>query len=292
MIASGRALVPAFVLLVAGMLLAAAPPSAGAASRPSSGWYGGTAGSAVIGFRVTATGAVRDLRTDRLTATCSDGIARSIGIRPGATGSRSTRVRQGRFSWTTGTGDDRVGGLRGRVTLTGSFASRRRARGTVRVTFTWPTGATCRTATRRFTATRRRSAPAVTVLGYRIFVGRAADGNPLELAMTEAGNALRVARTRAAMACTDGSTVTLEVQNPTGGDVGITPEATYSGLFKVVPPAMPGRPAASGGAVEISGRVTPAGLDGAIRMTVGFVDGSSCDGGWIRFTLAGTTAAG
>jgi hypothetical protein len=274
----------ALALLAAGTAGAAPTPAAAAAP----GWYGGTAAGAPVGFRVTARGAVTDLRAGRLPASCAGGTAREIGIRPGATGTRAARVRAGRVGWTTSIGDDEVVGLRGRATLAGRF-SVRAFRGTLRVSFRWPDGASCRTRTLTLRAARRAGELAVPVLGYRIFVGRDAAGAPLELALRSDAATLRVARYRARMTCPGAAALTVEVVNPVGPDLGIA-DGRFGGLLRFAPPVVPGRAAPSGGAVEISGRVNPGNLDGAVRLTSGFADGSACDGGWVRFTLAGPTS--
>lgn len=275
-----------------GAVLALAAGVAGTLPAPAAavpaGWYGGTAAGAPVGFRVTARGAVTDLRSGRLPATCAGGAARTIGIRPGVTGTRSSRIRAGRVRWTTSIGDDEVVALSGRATLAGRFSGSRLFRGTLRVSFRWPDGAACRTRELRIRAARRAGELAVPVLGYRIFVGRDVAGAPLELALRSDGAALRVARYRTRMTCDGGTSLTLEVVNPVGPDLG-TAAGRFGGLFRYSPPAVPGRAAPSGGAVEVSGRVNPANLDGAVRLSAGFTDGSACDGGWVRFTLTGPT---
>lgn len=274
------------VLIAAALSLLAGAPVADAATRPAAGWYGGKVAGAVIGLRVAGT-AARDLRTGNLSATCADGVARTVRV-PVLTGWRGS-VRTGRLRSAVKVSDPMVAGQSGVAAIRLTFTSRRRASGAIRVRFTYSTGTTCDTGIIRFTLTRRASEP-VAPLPARWFAGRTADGSLLEFAMSPDGTGLRPARMRQAMACQTGGSVTLDITWPTGDQMTVAPGGTFASLYKFTPPAITGRPAPSGGAIEVSGRDTPTGLDGAARMTIGFADGSWCDGGWTRFTFAGNTS--
>ena len=271
---SGRRL-----LATALAVLVCAGPAA--AATPQAGWYRGTVAKALIGFRVSG-GKVRLLRTGSLRLTCSDGTRRAAGISPTAR-SWTVRVRRGRFSANTA---GHTVSSSGTLRFAGRFISRRRARGTLRVHLRYRDGAACDTGTRRFTATRRGGEP-FPAPAQRIFAGRAAGNTLLEVAMSADGTTLRPRRMQAKMQCVDGSTVTLDVRNPT--DPAVAANATFRGSWRFTPPKIPGHPDPSGGGIELSGRVTDTGLDGAARLGIGFVDGTSCDSGWLRFTCAGAT---
>lgn len=273
-------------VIAAVLTVLAAAPAAPAAVRPASGWYGGKVAGAVIGFRVVA-GSARELRTGTLAATCADGIPRTVRI-PVLGGWRAS-VRTGRLRSTATVTDPMVAGQSGRATIAVTFPSRRRGSGTIRVRFTYPTGTTCDTGAMRVAVTRRGSEP-VAPLPARWFAGSTSDGSLLEFAMSPDGTGLRPARMKQAMSCSPAGSVTLDVTWPPGDQMTVAPGGTFSALYRFTPPAVAGRPAPSGGAIEVSGRDTPTGLDGAARMTIGFVDGSWCDGGWTRFTFAGDTS--
>lgn len=274
-------------VLAASLAVAAgAAPSADAATRPASGWYGGKAAGAVIGFRVGG-GAARELRTGSLPARCADGIARTVRV-PVLGGWRAS-VRTGRPRATVRITDPMVAGQSGTATFRAVFTSRRRASGSIRVRVDHPTGTTCDTGPVRFAVARRAAEP-VAPLPARWFAGRTADGSLLELAMSPDGTGLRPSRMRQEMACQPGGSVTLDITWPQGQQMTVAPGGTFASLYRFTPPAITGRPAPSGGAIEVSGRDTATGLDGAARMTIGFTDGSWCDGGWTRFTFRGITA--
>lgn len=277
---------PTRVLVAAALALLAGAPAANAATRPAAGWYGGKAAGAVVGLRVTGT-AARGLRTGNLPATCADGVARTVRV-PVLGGWRAS-VRAGRLRSTVRVTDPFVAGQSGTATIRATFTGRRRATGTIRVRFSYPTGTTCDTGAVRLALARRGTEP-VAPLPARWFAGRTADDSLLEFAMSPDGTGLRPARMRQAMACQAGGAVTLDITWPTGGQMAVTPGATFASLYRFTPPPITGRPAPSGGAIEVSGRDTPTGLDGAARMTIGFADGTGCDGGWTRFTFAGNTS--
>ena len=270
--------------LVSVVALALAVP-AHAAVRPTPGTYAGKAGGVAVSFRVTSARTLQKLRTGRLIARCADG--RRVGVKLQATGSRWTvAARRGAYRSTVGVGNAT---RRGTLWVRARFTSRTRARGTIRNRFRYrATGIACDTGTRRFTVRLRRR----TTTPWRFFGGKTADGSPLSIAMNMGGTAVRPKRMRATMQCTTGGTVTLDVVNPVGPDAPVTDGATFRGAWRYKPPAVPGRPAPSGGAVELSGRVTATGLEGAARLSIGFMDGTSCDGGWSLFSIAGNTAAG
>lgn len=272
--------------IVAAIAVVLLAPAGQAAGRPAAGKYRGTVAGASIGFTVKA-GKVRALQYGRITARCDDGSRRGVLLKSPLPRRWSVAVRKGRFrKQTVMANSARIGPL----TLAGRFTSRTRVRGTLRQQFMYiPTGARCDTGALRFRA-RRLGSTAPT--GYKIIAGSAADGSPLALALTTGGDAIRPKRMRATMQCSDGGTVTLDVRNPIGTDAAVTDAGTYSGAWRFMPPAIAGRAEPSGGGVQLSGRVTATGLDGAARLTIGFVDGTSCDGGWTRFTIAGDTAAG
>lgn len=269
-----------------------APGTAMAAVRPASGWYAGTTNGALIGLQITTTGTARGLRAGVLVTRCDDGHPRRVTIPIGAARGFRKSARSGRLQATVVFADTASAARGGRATITATFRSSTRASMVLRVRFRTPTGARCDSGTRRFTLRRRASQPIPAAAPARIFAGVTAAGQPLEVAMTVGGDALRVVRMRAVMNCTTGGSVTLDVWAPTGPDTPITATGTYAASFHVDPPAIPGRAQPSGGGVQISGRVTATGLDGAVRLGIGFTDGSSCDGGWTRFTLPGNTAAG
>jgi hypothetical protein len=229
----------------------------------------------------------RALRTGSLPATCADGVARTVRIP--VLGTWRASVRTGRLRSTARVADPMAAGQSGTATIRATFTSRRRASGTIRLRVAHPTGTTCDTGAVRFTATRRGSEP-VAPLPARWFAGTTADGSLLEFAMSPDGTGLRPSRMRQALACQTGGSVTLDITWPQGDQMAVAPGGTFSALYRFTPPPIGGRPAPSGGAIEVSGRDTPAGLDGAARMTIGFADGSWCDGGWTRFTFPGNTA--
>lgn len=267
---------------IAVALLLATP--AAAAVRPAPGVFAGPVGKTRITFRAMPNHTLKSLRVARLAVHCSDGSRSSVAIRPVGWNPavRGGRVRSRKNA--------REGNVRGFVAFTATFTSRNRARGTVRIRWWSATGPSCDSGARSFTARRRgSSAPAAPA---RPFAGKTVDGSVLRLAMTAAGDGVRPTRMRAKAACSDGGAVTLDVTKPAGGYAAVTDTRTFSGTWKFTPPPIPGRAAPSGGAILLSGRVTASGLDGAARLTWGFMDGSSCDSGWQRFTIAGNTAAG
>jgi hypothetical protein len=266
------------------LVIAMAAPAAAHAVRPAPGKYRGKVAGAAISFRVTTHAKLRSLRTGRVRARCDNGTREKVWLNP-----RRWVVsgRRGRYSSRR---HIRLGDARSTVWWKTTFTSRRRARGTLRIRYTiLRTGTVCKTGVRRFKVKRRSTAP---TSPPRIFDGKTVDGSLLEIAMTPVGDAVRASRMRAKMQCSDGGTVTLDVKNPTGPDAPVTDSQTFSGSWNFLPPPIAGHAEPSGGGIQLSGRVTPTGLDGAARMTIGFMDGNSCDGGWQRFTIAGNTATG
>lgn len=274
---------PCRVVAVA-VVFAIAAASPASAVRPAPGKYRGKVAGVSISFRVTTQAKVHSLRTGRLRSRCDDGTTEKVWL------NTHRWVVSGRRGQYRSRRQIRLADARSTVWWKTTFTSRRRARGTLRIRYTiMGSGVVCQTGTRRFTVRRRRTAPTDPA---RIFDGKTVDGSLLEIAMTPAGDAVRATRMRAKMQCSDGGTVTLDVENPTGPDAPVTESQTFSGAWKFVPPPIEGRAEPSGGGIELSGRVTATGLDGAARLTIGFMDGSSCDGGWTRFTITGDTAAG
>lgn len=269
---------------LAALLLAL--PAVAPAAKPAPGRYTGKVAGASLAFEVRG-GAIRALSFGRVVARCDDGTTRGVRLQP-LPARWSVSVRGGRFGESTAIGNaTRLGTL----AFAGRFPTRDRARGTLRHEFLHvPSGARCDTGTLRFSARRRAGgSPATT---WQVLTGSTDSGSTLDIAVSAAGDAVRPARMVAATTCGDGGSVTLDVVNPTGADAAVTAERTFSGLWRFVPPAVAGRPAASGGAVELSGRMTSTGLEGAARLTVGFEDGSWCDSGWQLFSLQGGVPVG
>lgn len=268
-------------LVIALVLVLAVP--AEAAVRPRAGAYRGGAAGTTVSFRVTTARTIHSLKTGRLVARCDRGGARgaSIATRPGEWTVRPSR--RGVYRKVAGVLTEvRVG----RLGFAARFTTATRARVTLQIRFTHtPTGARCDTGALRFVARRQGSAPA-----WRRVSGRTEDGSPLTIAVSADGTVLRPARMQARMTCADGSTVTLNVTNPIGPSV--PAGTTFRGTWRYAPPAVPGHAAPSGGAVELSGRVTPTSIEGAARLSVGFTDGIGCDSGWTLFRFAATSAVG
>ena len=278
--------VPVRVAALAAVIAVAAPASA-LAVRPAPGKYRGKVAGVPISFRVTTDAKLRSLETGWLPTRLDDACPGGPQIFS-STGRRRVSGRNGVYRERmvlTPTSDDRA-----TVWWNTTFTSRRRARGTLRLRATYlPTGEICETGVLHFRVKRRRTRPPSPP---RIFDGTTDNGSPLEIAMTAAGDAVRPSRMRAKMQCSDGGTVTLDVKNPTGPDAPITESRTFSGSWHFVPPSIDGRAEPSGGGIELSGRVTGTGLEGAARMSIGFMDGNYCDGGWTFFNIAGNTAIG
>ena len=209
------------------------------------------------------------------------------------------RVRAGRFAATVVI---RPRGMVTRVALKGRFTSANAARGTFRQRIRFTTGRRCDTGSVSWTVWRYRGTPSPpttpgppttptptpTPPAPATTSGATAGGGAIGFAVDHGARTITLTKLVQRITCTDGNAYDVTITD-LGPAIGLAPDGTYAATLRPPLTEIGGRPL-SGSLVELSGALTPEILRGAARLTAGYADGSSCDGGWQQFSLAAPPA--
>ena len=291
----------ALVAVAAAAAAAASPTASGAVTPPRDTQFAGaTSDGQALRFRTSADGRrVVAIGFASRSVRCRTGRAVTLQVRF----DKRPRVRAGRFAATV---EIRPRGMVTRVTIEGRFTSVNAARGTFRQRIRFTSGRRCDTGTVRWTAWRYRAtppppppapstpatpgAPTPTPAAPAPVTtsGATAGGGAIGFAVDHGARTITVTNLVQRITCTDGNAYDVTITN-LGPAIGLAADGTYAAKLRPPLGEIGGRPL-SGSLVELSGALTPEVLRGAARLTAGFADGSSCDGGWQQFSLPAPAA--